>query len=249
MGEPILSIERWLRTPLGAYLKAWEQDQCDAIVSDLFGYHALQLGLPELQTLQSNRMPHRWLAVAHEPQNSEPIPEADNHNVIDFVTDYTALPFFENSLDLLVLPHTLELSTDPHATLREAQRVLVPEGKLLICSFNPISLWGGKRWRQPDFIPEVGELIGNKRLKDWLKLLNFEIEISQFGCHRPAIQNENWLNRFAWMDKLGKSSWSLFGAVHLLVAVKKVHGVRMMSPNWQAAKVKGVAPVSIARKL
>ena len=248
MGEPILSIERWLQTPLGSYLKAWEQAQCDAIVADLFGYHALQLGLPDLHTLQTNRMPHRWLAVAHAPENFETIPEAETLTPIDFVTDYTALPFFENSLDLLVLPHSLELSADPHATLREAQRVLVPEGKLLIISFNPISLWGFKRWRQPDFIPEVGELIGNKRLKDWLKLLNFEIEISQFGCHRPAIQNGKWLKRFAWMDKLGNSSWSLCGGVHLLVAVKRVHGVRMMSPNWQNSRVKGVPPVSIARK-
>ncbi len=145
-----------MRTPLGAYAKAWEQAQCDAIVADLFGYHALQLGLPDLHTLQANRMPHRWLAVAHEPENFESIPKTETQTAIDFVTDYTALPFFESSLDLLVLPHSLELSTDPHATLREAQRVLVPEGKLLIFSFNPISLWGVKRWRQPDFIPEVG---------------------------------------------------------------------------------------------
>lgn len=95
MGEPILSIERWLQTPLGSYLKAWEQAQCDAIVADLFGYHALQLGLPDLHTLQTNRMPHRWLAVAHAPENFETIPEAETLTPIDFVTDYTALPFFE----------------------------------------------------------------------------------------------------------------------------------------------------------
>jgi len=248
MGEAILSIEHWLHTPLGNYLKEWEQAQCDAIVADMFGFHALQLGLPQLHALHSNRMPHRWVAMADSLKNFESMPDGQAAYTVDLVADYTALPFFENSLDLLVLPHTLELSKDPHATLREAQRVLVPEGKLLIFSFNPMSLWAFKRWRQADFIPEVGEIIGSKRLKDWLKLLNFEIEISQFGCHRPAIQNEKWLNRFSWMDTMGKSSWSFFGAVHLLVAAKKVHGVRMMSPSWQSSRVKGVAPVSVARK-
>ncbi|WP_223717365.1 class I SAM-dependent methyltransferase, partial [Escherichia fergusonii] len=56
--------------------------------------------------------------------------------------DFHALPFPANSLDLVVLPHALELASDPHETLREVERVLVPEGRVVILGFNPASLWG-----------------------------------------------------------------------------------------------------------
>ena len=103
----------------------WEQAQLDRVVADLFGFHALQMGMPQLEGLRANRMPHRWVgsddAVAGRT---------------DLVLDPTALPFPDQSLDLVVLPHTLELSQDPHATLREVYRVLVPEGKVVVCGFN-----------------------------------------------------------------------------------------------------------------
>ena len=59
----IVELAEWLQTPPGRYLLGWEQGQLDAGVADLFGFHALQLGLPELPALQANRMPHRWLAL------------------------------------------------------------------------------------------------------------------------------------------------------------------------------------------
>ena len=107
----------------------------DSAVADIFGFHALQLGLPELAALGANRMPHQWFS--HDCLT----PEAD------FLTDFSALPFQANSLDLVVLPHTLELSVDPHTTLREVERVLVPEGRVVISGFNPISLWGLRQQR------------------------------------------------------------------------------------------------------
>lgn len=273
-------MQSWLKTPPGEYLLAWERTQFDAVVADIFGYHALQLGLAPLQALQANRMPHRWLAVPAAGNSLDSVTRAlaDASSkpitpVADLVTDFAALPFFENSLDLLVLPHSLELSPDPHATLREAQRVLVPEGKLVVCGFNPMSLWGLKQARghlyrrlsrmapaeagvkTPStgglgdlFLPEAGEFLGYRRMKDWLSLLNFEIESHQFGCYRPAVKSDKWLQRFAWMDKAGARYWSIFGAVYMVVAVKRVHGMRMLSPNWKGSRVKVVAPVSVANK-
>ena len=107
----------------------------DAAVGNAFGFHALQLGMPELDALATNRMPHRWLAT------ESPHPQAT------FVTHFGALPFPDNSLDLVVLPHTLELTSHPHAALREVERVLVPEGRVVICGLNPLSLWGFRQQR------------------------------------------------------------------------------------------------------
>ena len=210
----------------------------DRAVADVFGFHALQLGFPALDALQANRMPHRWLACDVQ---SEPYPLG--REVL--LTNYEALPFSDASLDLLVLPHTLELSYDPHATLREVQRVLVPEGRVVICGFNPNSLWGLGKSGGLSFA-NTGDFIGYGRLKDWLRLLSFEVESTSYGCYRPAMKTERWLQRWDWMDVAGVRWWPIFGSVYGVVAVKRVHGMRLMSPAWKKASRRRVAVVTTA---
>lgn len=222
---------------------AWERAQLDEAVADVFGFHALQLGLPDLDALSANRMPHRWLATP------VPMPSAT------FVTDFSALPFPAASLDLVVLPHALELARDPHTTLREVERVLVPEGRVIISGLNPASLWGFRQQRAHlyhrlgfghMFLPEAGEFIGYWRLRDWLRLLGFEVEVARFGCYRPALSSEKWLNRFDWMDRAGDRWWPILGAVYFLVAVKRVRGMTLLSPTWKTSRPLANAPVSVA---
>ena len=277
MNAAIISLTDWLKTPPGTYMLDWEQAQFDQAVSNIFGYHALQLGLPELDTLRSNRMPHRWLAPqvmaprteaslyiadsdavlsgqnvspTHQPPTSSPLRPA-------FITDSSALPFAANSLDLVVLPHTLELSNDPHATLREVERVLVAEGRVVICGLNPASLWGLRQRRghvlqrlgyDELFLPQSGDFIGYWRLRDWLRLLSFEVESGSFGCYRPALTSQKWLSRFDWMDRAGSRWWPIFGAVYFLVAVKRVRGVRLLEPAWKSRKALVAAPAAVANK-
>ena len=264
MSAQIIGMHDWFQTPPGRYLLDWEQRQFDQAVADMFGYHALQLGLPELVGLATNRMPHRWLAQ-DSPQDVEAVknlvafktPAGPLQTVL--VSDFAALPFAANSLDLVLLPHALELGTDPHACLREVERVLVPEGRVLISGLNPASLWGLRQRRAQLyrrllgkaelFLPQSGEFIGFWRLRDWLHLLSFEVETSRFGCYRPAVRAERWLERFGWMDRLGERWWPILGAVYFVVAVKKVRGMRLMSPAWKPVASRGRAPVSVTNRL
>jgi len=252
MGDQIIVLQEWLQTPVGQYLLAWERTQVDAAVADLFGFHALQLGVPELDGLQANRMPHRWLATeqAQTPAGHGLSPSA-------FHCDFTALPFSAASLDLVLLPHTLEFSADPHATLREVERVLVPEGRVVICGFNPVSLWAlrqrrGHLYRRLGvgnlFLPEGIACIGHWRLRDWLRLLGLEVEVASFGCYRPAVAGEAWLNRFAWMDRVGQRWWPIFGSAYFLVAVKRVRGMRLMEPGWRGAPARAGDAVSVTNR-
>ena len=242
MNDRIIGLHDWFATPPGRYLLAWERAQLDLAVTNIFGFHALQLGLPELDALAANRMQHRWLAT------QTPAPGAT------LVTHFSALPFSASSLDLVVLPHALELAPDPHATLREVERVLVPEGRVVICGLNPVSLWGLRQRRArlyrrlgfgSLFLPQE-EFIGYWRLRDWLRLLGFEVEVGRFGCYRPALSGESWLQRFEWMDRAGECWWPIFGAVYFVVAVKRVRGMTLLSPAWKAASALASAPVSVA---
>lgn len=221
----------WLETPAGRYLLDWEQREIDNVVTDLFGFHAVQLGLPQLDALAANRMPHRWLATDADG----PAPRA-----VQLRCEFDALPFDSQSLDLVVLPHALELTRDPHLALAEVERVLRPEGKVVVIGFNPASLWGlrqhsgralqrlGWRGQRGLFLPTTGEFIAHRRLRDWLRLLSFEVEVGRFGCYRPGLRSEQWLARMGWMDGAGARWWPVFGAVYLLVAVKRVRGMRLV---------------------
>ncbi|NDC60889.1 MAG: methyltransferase domain-containing protein [Betaproteobacteria bacterium] len=243
----------WLQTPAGRYLAAWECEQFDRAVADVFGFHGLQLGLSDLPALRNSRIRHCWTAQSTlwtsipTQQGIVPLPA--------LLADPVALPFADQSLDLVVMPHTLELSQDPHAALREVERVLVPEGRVVISGFNPVSLWGlrtkraswSARFGMPHpFLPPTQDFIGYWRLRDWLRLLSFEAQVGHFGCYRPSVQNPTWLKRFAWMDKAGKRWWPILGSVYFLVAVKRVRGMRLISPVWKHAKARARKPVPTA---
>jgi SAM-dependent methyltransferase len=245
----IIGLTDWLETPAGAYVLQWEQAHLDTAVADLFGFHALQLGLPELDALRANRMPHRWVATEDTQASSRGTAESaalpgeharQPRAVVALHCDFDALPFDSNSLDLVVLPHALELARDPHLALREVERVLMPEGRAVIVGFNPASLWGMRqwfgRWRQrlaprsqrSLFLPSAGEFMRYRRLRDWLRLLSFEVEAGRFGCYRPPVASMKWLARFEWAERVGERWWPVFGAVYFVVAVKRVRGMRLV---------------------
>jgi hypothetical protein len=274
--HPIVDLAPWLQTPPGRYLLDWERARLEAHVADLFGFHALQLGLPELDALQANRMPHRWIATpAHcapqrgvgAPVSSEPAEASDSRPAdappprVALCCDFDALPFPSQSLDLLLLPHTLEFARDPHHTLREVERVLVAEGHVVIVGFNPASLWGLRQWSgrwaqrmgaDADganlFLPRAGDFIGHRRLRDWLRLLGFEVERGGFGCYRPALRSQAWLDRWGWMEKAGDRWWPVFGAVYLVSAVKRVRGMRVIGPAWKKNPKARAAPAVVSHK-
>ncbi|WP_418236057.1 class I SAM-dependent methyltransferase [Comamonas serinivorans] len=172
------------------------------------------------------------------------------------VLDARALPFFEESLDLVVLPHTLEFSPDPHACLREVARVLVNEGRVVICGINPLSLWAARQWRGHAwrrlgggdlYLPEQGEFIAPWRVADWLRLLGFAVGPVQYGCHRAATRSASWLARLAWMDRWGERLWPVLGAAYCVTAIKRSAGPTLIGKPWKALAAKGEAAVVAQR--
>lgn len=249
-------LARWFASPPGRYILAWEQAQFDERVVDIFGFNAVQLGLAQIDALRASRMPH-VLRVGESMREIDRLERGDRSEgpavvsrAPSVLTRFEELPFASQSIDLLVLPHALELSPDPHALLREAERVLVPEGKLVMTCFNPYSLWGIRQMigtvSGSAFLPRAGQFISVPRLKDWLKLLSFDVEGGRFGCYRPAARSDAWLGRTAFLDKAGDRWWPVFGAVYMLAAVKRVKGMRLIGPAWktQRAPASVVAPAA-----
>ena len=215
------SFTEWVASPLGQYLANHEQTYFDQTVFDLFGFNALQVGLAEMDLLRNSRISNRF--------------QVDNGKNAHVVAESTQLPFAEQSIDLLVLPHLLEFSAYPHQILREAERVMIAEGNLLISGFNPHSLWGLYSWykhRSGDF-PWCGDFVNFGRLKDWLSLLGYDIVSWRMCCYAPPFANPDWVYRFEFMQVAGDRWWAMGGGVYFIHAIKRVHGMRLITPNWQ----------------
>ena len=228
----------WLETPQGRYVLDWEQAQHDQLVADIFGFNAIQLGWPGLDFLRANRMPFRF--------NCD-----DRDGRVQVRADLHHLPLASNSVDLVVLPHILEFDANPHQILREVERVLVPEGSVIVTGFNPYSLWGARRslLRRPQLPPVPpfgGKYISVPRLKDWFALLGLEPHAGAFGCYAPAVTEAKWLERFRFLDAAGDRWWPIGGAVYVIQAIKRQHGMRMILPAWRErkARAKALAPVA-----
>ncbi len=229
--ESFPGLHAWLDTPLGRYVMAWEEACIDARVADIFGYNAVQLGLPEADFLRANRMPLRFRAGAGEVQ---------------LETDLEALPFAANSLDLVVLPHVLEFASHPHQVLREVERVLVADGHVIIAGFSPLSLFGLRRTvaRECGAYPWHGQYLSPRRLKDWLALLSFEIGSQSSGCFIPPVEQQKWIDRLALLDRPGPRWWPIGGGVYVIHAIKRVQGMRLIMPRWdRKARARALAPI------
>ena len=224
----LTNSHEWLQTPLGNYLQMQEQVLFDHAVSDVFGFNALQLGMLEIDLLRNSRIPYSLKAD-------------DDLGAVR--CDTSQLPFLSNSIDLVLLPHALDFSTNPHQTLREAERVLMPEGHIMISGFNPISAWGLKRITTKQGYPWRGHFLPLLRIKDWLALLGFELAGIRMACYTPPFSNPSWLQRFHFMDKTADRWWPMMGGVYFIVAKKRVLGMRLIRPNWSKSKLKpGMVP-------
>lgn len=214
-GKPALN---WFETDLGQYILERELAWFDAASADIFGFNAMQVGQCHVDFLRANRMPFRLASsVSDGIMRSRP----------------EELPIAGESLDLIALPHALEFSPSPQQLVREIERVLRPEGHLLLAGFNPLSLLGFKRWAgSRQGYPWQGRFLHLMRIKDWLSLMGFELLSGRMIGYAPPVNDTKWLRRFRFMEAAGDRWWALGGGVYMLHAVKRVRGMRLITPRW-----------------
>ena len=216
------SLHDWFQSPLGQYLLQSERGWLDQVVPDIFGYHAIQIGMPQVDLLRESRIAHRMTV--------DPVAQAD------VKAQWHELPFETQSVDLCVIPHVLEFSENPHEILREIDRVMRPEGRILILGFNPWSLFGTRRlWKSTGY-PWNGHFVSLIRLKDWLQLLGFEPSTGKLACYIPPCDSAVWQRRWGFMERMGDRWWGVGGGVYMLEAIKRVQGMRLITPHWRGRK-------------
>ena len=219
-------LEAWLETALGGELLAEEQACLDQALNDLFGYHLMALSVSRRTRLSENSRVQHCFQLA--PQAGGETTRA--------LAEFENLPLASEAIDVALLHHVLEFSERPHQLLREASRVLIPRGHLVILGFNPHSSFGlcktfarllgrGPHWRYHSL--RLG------RMLDWLRLLDFEPVSVRQGFYRPPLQQSGIMRRLQWLERWGERNRSPFGGFYLIVARKEVAAMTPLKPAWQ----------------
>lgn len=216
-------LHRWFSGPLGRQLWEAEHAELQRVLPNLFGYHILQLGyLGEDHLLSGSRILHRVVVDFRQAH-------------ADLCATPDALPLITDSVDVIVLPHTLELGDHPHEILREADRSLIPEGHLIILGFNPWSFWGLRRMVASSHgqAPWCGRFLSLTKVKDWLRLLGFDTTYVKMFFFRPPMRSSRLMRRLQVMETLGERGWLGPAGIYLLLAKKCVVTLTLIKPRWR----------------
>lgn len=225
----------WLHTPVGRRVYALEQKYVGEALSHVFGWQLLQIGewgsnldaeglLAESRTQQKS-------VIARQLENAKSGVAPGKTGRI--VSRIDALGIASDSVDAVLLPHTLETESDPHAVLREVERILMGDGQLIVLGFRPMSSWGLRHLvARRGYPPGAERLLSEWRVRDWLKLLGFEIvDARRFLFTGPWGKSEPRSQRF--FEIVGSSAWPFLAGAYMLKARKRVYSVTPIRLRWR----------------
>jgi SAM-dependent methyltransferase len=237
------ALQQWFATDMGRVVLAAEQRLLTRCLADCFGYHLLQLSANNNLDLYGDCRVQRCFKAG-------PIlPELTNEDArSSFVhCSFEELPFETDSIDVALVHHVPEFSADPHAVLRELYRVVVPNGRVILVGFNPWSPFGARmamgRWRSGSVWRN--HFFSASRMNDWLQLLGFETESTDYGFHRlPLHRAAHWPASSGDGDAWSRH-WP-FGGIYVITAIKQVSKFIPLKRNWAAARPV-LTPLSAAK--
>lgn len=222
----------WFDTIYGSELFCTEQKQVSQYFTKIFGLKILQIGCPQINYLDPNCKIHHKILLSNSLSQTK-ADATDNRSILYCRDNY--IPLATDSIDAVVLAHDLEFSENPHAVLREVDRVLLPDGHLIILGFNPWSLWGIRcaltNGKEAEF-PWNGSWLSCHRICDWLNLLDYEVTDKDFHFFKPCIDNEKLLNSMRFFEQIGKII-PLGAAAFSINAKKKQAVLTPLKAKWQ----------------
>ena len=218
----------WLETPLGQALLAQEARLLEEALDGRFGVDCLQLGVwGEPRTFLRFARTQRTTCIAN-PQYAAPGDPPSAYARMH------RLPIASDSMDVVILPHTLDFSGRQHEILREVHRVLRSDGHLIVLGFKPGGLWGLRRLIPGAGLPpNVNHLINDRRLSDWLKLLDLNIHGFKRYFFKWPITGTQVTVRQAW-EQRGRRWWPELAACYLLSAQKRLYTMTPVKQPWRA---------------
>ena len=233
MAEMIPRVEQWFRSAAGKELLEQQKLITDEVLSTMFGYHLMQISACRDITLYENsKIRHRFSLGPLKGSN------------IAGITDEEQLPIESESVDVVLLHHTMEYSQHPHQLLKEASRVVMPSGHVIILAFNPFSfmgLWSMIGRMRPNSVWK-NHLLSAPKLADWLLLMDLTVQSVHYGHYKPPIGSNSFTRKFSKLEQLFNFLQLPFGSFYVLVAKKEVSTLTPIKPKWRRS-AKPIIPI------
>lgn len=219
------ALSSWWAGSLGRALLAAESELLGEALEDVFGWELLQIGAwgGSRELLACSRTRRQTIVAAPAFPGGA-----------DIIGRPSLLPIISDSVDAVLLPHTLEFAADQYAIVREVDRILVGEGQLLVLGFRPWGLWGMRaRASRDGFPPGMRRVLSERRVRDWLVLLGYEVVTS-----RSYLYCSPWSARRVAGEGSGRIlrrgfTYPFPGSAYLLKARKRVYTVTPVRPRFR----------------
>ena len=226
--QDLAAVQDWLRTPFGDSLLQQESRVVEEAFDGIFGEQCLQLGnWGDPRTFLRSARTQRCSLIAEAVVGEEP-------SAIAAIGQLHRLPIESDSIDSVILPHALDYSDRPHAILREVHRVLRAGGHLVVLGFRPGGLWGLRRLIPGAGLPPGGlYLVSDRRLRDWLKLLDMSIHSLSGYFFRWPLPGLKGVASAQW-ERRGERWWPELSACYMLSAQKRISTMTPVRPVWRA---------------
>lgn len=223
MSDRYTALRAFWELPLGKALLSAEAQLLGEALEDVFGWEFLQVGAWGAgRELLAGCRTRRKIVVA---------PGAFSDGA-DIIARPSALPISRDSVDAVLLPHTLEFASDPYAIVREVDRVLSGEGQLVVLGFQPFSLWGLRaRSSRAGFPAGLRRILSAGRVREWLVLMGYEVITERAYLYCPpwgngpagAVDDSPLLCR-SWFNPLPAGAW-------LMKARKRIRTLTPIRPR------------------
>lgn len=223
-------MRQWQSGALGRALTGAEATLLAGALDDVFGLELLQLGAwgMDRELLSGCRICRQTLLAGDGLSATG-----------DIRADLARLPVGSGIIDAVLLPHTLELAPDPHAVLREADRVLGGEGQLLVLGFRPLSPWGLRAAARSGYPPGLRRTLSEWRVRDWLVLLGYEVVLQRRYLYRWPVNPRRGEQQA--MDSVLRRGWFYPwpASGYLIKARKRLYTLTPVRPRLPRLKLRG----------
>lgn len=240
--QTIADIASWYESPVGQSLLAAQEKVLDEELSCMFGYHLMQLSVLPYHRLSASSRINHCFSLAPAVVRTEKVTQSLCD--VQALAELDALPLPDETIDVTILHHVLEFSCNPHQVLKEAARVTVPRGHIILFAFNPWSVLGiiqliKKLWGSSPVAKHRSLRSG--RLRDWLEFLDFScLSLRHLSHGSPLRPGPRPISRI--IDQRFRESMP-FGAAYCIVARKDKVGLTPIKPEWESSRILGAAPL------
>lgn len=233
MRQPAATLEAFYKSRLGQASRRLMSERMTALWGACEGQRVLGIGYPgPLLPLWQDQAAS---CIGVVPEEIGEVRMATDRGQALCLAPEQRLPFPEGLFDRVFLLHALEEADSPRQLLREAWRVLAPEGRIVVAVTNRRSMWSlvdsqpfghGRPWTRRQMV---------RFLDDNL----FQVTASTTAVHMPPLDWRIITGAANSWERVGELALPAMGGVVLVEAVKRLYS----KPSGSAA-----APVTKALK-